>query len=271
MTASRRPFSNPFRALWRIMALFVCTLAIFVVLVTRRALAGGPEGRRRVSFQLNHFWGKCCARIMGYRIHTQGPLPPPGALLTPNHLGYADIFALSAALPCFFAPKGDIATWPFIGMVIRASEHIFISRKRARDLTQSTQEIEKRLHDEQHVCVFLEGTSSNGIDVLPFRPSFLQAALNTGKPIVPVALVWSSPRPGVDLTEDIAYWRDHVFVPHLFRHLGLGNYAVEILFAPAIDPQGWERKALAEEVRRRIVELRRPYFPEQKKEPVCKN
>lgn len=40
------------------------------------------------------------------------------------------------------------------------------------------------------VVRFPEGTSSDGLEVLPFMPSLLQSAIDTGSPVTPAAILY---------------------------------------------------------------------------------
>ena len=107
-------------------------------------------------------WARWMAAVCGIEVSSSGPLPPPGALLAPNHTGYVDVLALGALLCCFFAPKAEAAQWPLIGPLIRASEQVTIVRRRGRSVLDAAQQIQRRLALGERVCIFLEGTSSGG-------------------------------------------------------------------------------------------------------------
>ena len=188
-------------------------------------------------------------RALGFGIRVTGLAPPDGALLAPNHTGYGDILALGGCLPCFFVPKAEITHWPLIGALVRLSGHVSSSRKMARNLRATADAVSRRLAMGHNVVVFLEGTSTGGDRVLPFRSALVQAAIDAAAPVVPVGLRWSSADPDVDPSEDIAYWKDHTFAPHFWRFLGLRGIEVEVSFGAARAPQaGADRKALAQDL-----------------------
>ncbi len=210
---------------------------------------------RRKALQWTQRWAVTFRTLIEINLEVQGTPPPPGVLLTPNHLGYLDIVALASVTPCFFVAKSEVLSWPLVGRLLRGSEHLGVVRARKRGLTETNEAIAERLAAGFSVCVFLEGTSGGGERLLPFHASLVEAAVRTGAPIVPVALRWSAERPGVDVAEDIAYWKDHVFAPHLFRLLGLGPLKAEIHFGEPISPVGHDRKTLAALAEHRVAQL----------------
>jgi 1-acyl-sn-glycerol-3-phosphate acyltransferase len=220
------------------------------------ALCREDHARLACSTRWTHRWFHSCARILGLRIRTSGPMPPPGALIAPNHLGYVDIVALGAVLECFFAAKADVERWPVFGHIFRVSRHVAVPRARAKGLQEAAAEIAARLAAGHRVCVFLEGTSTGGDRVLPFHGSLTQPAIDAQAPIVPAAIVWSAVRSDIDIAEDVAYWKDHVFARHLWRLFGLTGLRVDIRFGGPVSTAGRERKELAEAIRERVVALK---------------
>src|SRR5437016_977239 len=100
--------SRPWLALWRIFLLAAITVILYTLMRLRQAVSR-PERRLAIASRWDHRWGRWARHALGLRLTARGPLPPPGALLTPNHTGYMDIFAFNALVPCFFVPKADIS------------------------------------------------------------------------------------------------------------------------------------------------------------------
>lgn len=254
-TAGVRAWSNPLLAVATFAVIF-CFHLYFVLRVALDRLVFGDNARhsQRVACWM-HTLGRWCAWVMRRRVTVRGNVPPPGCLLAPNHIGYADIIAMSAAVPCFFVAKADVAGWPVVGWFARHLGYVFANRRRTREMVRAGDDLKACLARGCSVCLFAEGTSSGGDRVLPFRSSFLQPAVDTGVLIVPVGIRWRATRPGICLTEDVAYWKDHAFVPHFFRYLGLHGIEAQVTFGEPISALGGDRKVLAEAVRARVLEL----------------
>ncbi|MEX2015681.1 MAG: lysophospholipid acyltransferase family protein, partial [Candidatus Hydrogenedentales bacterium] len=191
----------------------------------------------------------------GIHVRYDGIVPQPGSFIAPNHLGYTDVIALGAVVKCFFVAKRDIEHWPFIGLLFRVTEQIGVPRGRSHCLLDAYQKINERLKDRQSVCVFLEGTSTGGSEVREFHGALLQVAINAAAPVVPTAIRWQSDSDDMDIAEDVAYWKDHAFVPHLWRLLGLRGINVLITFGRPISSAAYDRKALAKTARQEVVKL----------------
>ena len=221
----------------------------------QRTLARNRLARREVVQQWTQRWLRACARIAGIRVHHEGVVPQAGSFIAPNHLGYTDVMALGSVVKCFFVAKRDVERWPFIGTLFRITEQIGVPRARSHGLLDAYQKINERLKDHQSVCVFLEGTSTGGNEVREFHGSLLQVAINAAAPVVPTAIRWEAETEDLDVAEDVAYWKDHSFVPHLWRLLGLRGINVYITFGKPISSAAYDRKALAETARKEVVKL----------------
>ena len=252
----RRAFSNPLRALWRLLAVSLVSFYFFLSYhLTRPFLPKGVSTLPR-SLRYTHRWTRGLLRVLGWKVRVEGNPPPQGSLLAPNHMGHADIVAISSAIPTFFVAKAEVAGWPVVGYLFRKAEHIIVTREGSRELPATIGEIQKRLEAGFNVCIFLEGTSTGGDRVLPFFPALAQPAIAAGAPLVPMAIRWRPRDRRIDVSEDIAYWKEeHVFAPHAWRLIGFKGIEVEVAFGDPILPQGRKRGELAEQARRRVLEL----------------
>jgi 1-acyl-sn-glycerol-3-phosphate acyltransferase len=257
VSGASRASSNMVMASLRFVLLFAATIVIFWIIFFQRALARGPRGALRASSVWVARWGRVVCSILGYRVRVIGVIPPGGVLLAPNHQGYVDIFTLSAATGCFFVPKGDIGSWPVVGFIVRQSGQVLTSRRRgAKDMKHTADRITDYLREGFPVCVFLEGTSTGGDRVLPYRASFVQPALDAGVPVVPVGIRYRSMKKGVHAIDDVAYWKEeHHFLRHLFRHLGLSPLEAEIHFGEPLPANDADRKQLAQAAWERTARL----------------
>lgn len=200
-------------------------------------------------------FGRGALKILGIKLTTSGPTPPSPALLAPNHMGYLDIVAMMGVTECFFLARAEIAQWPLLGRVVVASGHPVIKRSRNRALASAGEAATVVLGRGDRLCIFLEGTSTGHDRVLPFHPSMIQPAINTGVPVVPVGIRWKSTNPRIDLAEDACYWKDHVIGPHLWKLAGLRGLEVEVVFGEPISSEGRGRKSLAADLRGAVAEI----------------
>ena len=91
------------------------------------------------------------------------------------------------------------------------SQHLGIEVKFAADCGNAQKEVEA-LKNGDTVTIFPEGTSTEGREILPFKPSFFQTAYDAGVPIIPALCRYpnpdgSSPNPHTAYYGDISLWQ----------------------------------------------------------------
>ncbi|MCB1397720.1 MAG: 1-acyl-sn-glycerol-3-phosphate acyltransferase [Rhodobacter sp.] len=170
--------------------------------------------------------------ILGMPIRVSGqPMRGRGAVVA-NHVGWLDIFALNAPQRIYFVAKSEVAGWAGIGWLARATGTIFI-RRDARDARLQKEIFEARLRAGHHLCFFPEGTNSDGVRILPFKPTLFAAFFTHGLAdilsIQPVTLVYVAP-PGRD-ARFYGWWGELSFGAHLLRVLAQRRQGrVEVVF-----------------------------------------
>lgn len=227
-----------------------------IVLVTAATVATFLVGkllRRRVSrhvkfhFRATRSWARILLRLIGVRRTVIGqPIDGPGVWLA-NHSGWADIMALRSARLVNFVSKSEVRGWPAVGWIAEMSDTVFIERRRAASGAQRNA-LAERLRAGQLLCLFPEGTSSDGLRVLPFKSTLL-SALYDGGPVAgarvqPVTVNWIAP-PGQP-TAFYGWWGDMSFEGHVWDILCRSRGGrVEIVFhEPAEVGRFADRKAL---------------------------
>ena len=116
---------------------------------------------------------------------------PPKAgpvLLVSNHISWLDILVIHAAGHCRFVSKSDIKHWPVLGTLTTSASTLYIERESRRDAMRVVHHMSEALTDGDIVAVFPEGTTGNGVDLLPFHANLLQAAIATATPVQALAL-----------------------------------------------------------------------------------
>jgi 1-acyl-sn-glycerol-3-phosphate acyltransferase len=213
---------------------------------------GGLDPVRRSAWTQRHARRLC--RILDWEVETVGP-PPPAAIYGANHLGYSDIVMLAAATPVVFVSKAEVRGWPILGKLAGCAGTIFLQRERKEELVEVARQFQPVVDAGIPVVIFLEGTSTGGDDVLPFRPALLATAVARQWPVAPVGVDYEVSSGNV--SRDVAYWGKDTFLPHFMNLLGQDWVRSRIAFGPA-QPSGGDRKVLARELRERVIGLRRP-------------
>lgn len=232
----------PLAILWLFGAFAVfLLLRAFDRLLSRR-------GDRAIAPAMTRLWARGSLRLLGLRAEVRGaPMRAPGALVA-NHSSWLDIVALQSAARVSFVSKAEVASWPVIGFIGRAIGTVFIER-RATEARRQAETLSARLARGDRLCLFPEGTSSDGQRVLPFKSSlfgvFLEPGIGEAARIQPVTLRYHA---RADLPATLyGWWGEMDFGGHLVSLLARSTGGrVEITFHPALDPAALSnRKALS--------------------------
>jgi 1-acyl-sn-glycerol-3-phosphate acyltransferase len=144
-----------------------------------------PEDRAR---QVND-WARQMLGIVGIELVVRGVAPASGpVLLVANHISWLDILVMHAARYCRFVSKADIQGWPLVATLADGAGTLYIERESRRDAHRMVGLLADRLRAGDVIAVFPEGTTGDGVTLKPFHANMIQAAIEAGKPVQPVAL-----------------------------------------------------------------------------------
>ena len=180
---------------------------------------------------------------------SRGPL-----LLAANHISWLDIVVMLGASPCRFVSKADVRHWPLIGTLASGAGTLFIERESRRDAMRVVHHMAERLSAGDLLAIFPEGTTSNGLDLLPFHANLFQAAISAQAPVLPVALQFVDGVTGVR-SQAPCYIDDDTLLGSLWRTLCTPGLVAVLTFGEAQEAQGRDRRAWAADVRASIAEL----------------
>ena len=236
---------------------FGCLGVLLVVRLIERPLFGMA---RPVTPHITMFVCRMAFRILGMRRQVMGtPMHGVGAAVA-NHSSWLDIFALNASSDIYFVSKSEVAGWPGIGWLARATGTVFIERnpRRAREhMAQFT----TRLQAGHRLMFFPEGTSTDGRRVLAFKTTLFQPFLGDDLCIQPVTLVYTAPQ-GAD-PRFYGWWGDMGFGPHLLQSLAAPRHGgVRVIYHPPRAAQDYDnRKAFAAQLERDVRDGFEKYLP----------
>ncbi len=237
------------RALLRGLVLGVLVLGGLALLLLLRLVERPLFGAARPwTPQITVFVCRTAFRVMGMRYVSHGkPMTTPGAMVA-NHSTWLDIFALNAGGPLYFVSKSEVASWPGIGWLARATGTVFV-RRATREAGAQKAVFEDRLRAGHRLMFFPEGTSTDGRRVLGFKPTLFAAFYSDETPadlwVQPVTVVYEAP-PGTD-PRFYGWWGDMDFGPHLVQLLAQSPQgSVEVTWhAPIKVADTADRKAMA--------------------------
>lgn len=186
--------------------------------------------------------------ILGMRHTVRGEQMTERGAVVANHSSWLDIFALNARKRIYFVSKSEVAGWPGIGWLARATGTVFINRD-PREARAQQEVFEERLKAGHKLLFFPEGTSTDGQRILPFKSTlyaaFFSPELRDFLHVQPVTVIYTPPE-GED-PRFYGWWGDMDFGAHLLKVLAAARQgSVEIVYhAPVRVSEMANRKELA--------------------------
>jgi 1-acyl-sn-glycerol-3-phosphate acyltransferase len=234
------------RALVLILLVFGCLLILLLVRLIERPIWGMA---RPITPYITQFVCRNALRFIGIPLNVSGqPLQGQTAVVA-NHTSWLDIFALNATDRLYFVSKSEVAGWPGIGWLARATGTMFVKRERAEAKAQ-IMTMQARLLAGHKLLFFPEGTSTDGQQVLPFKTTlfapFMTPELKEVLQIQPVSVVYHAPKGASK--RFYGWWGDMDFASHLLSSLAAPRQgSIDVIYHPVLKAADFaDRKLLAQ-------------------------
>lgn len=199
-------------------------------------------------------WSAGILHILHIHVVVRGSAPDPGTTRTvfvANHISWIDIWALKHLHPIRFVAKSEILDWPVIGWLAQKGDTLFISREKRRDAGRMMKSVEQALARGECLCFFPEGTTTDGTELKPFKPSLFQAAINAGATVWPLAIHYPDAADGINT--EVAYCGDITMWQSLRAILRQPHIVIELSFCEPLSASNAERRELAQQSRQAIA------------------
>ena len=233
------------RAVPLIILVFGGLIVLLLVRLFERPICGVG---RPVTPYITQFVCRGAFILLGIRFESVGSPMKSGGAVVANHASWLDIFALNARKRIYFVAKHEVSAWPGIGWLARATGTLFIRRSRTEAAEQVAM-FKERLGVGHRLLFFPEGTSTDGLRVLPFKPTlfaaFFDPAIRDQMALQPVTLIYQAPE-GED-PRFYGWWGDMEFGPHLLSTLAAKRQgSVTVVYHPPVQLSDFDdRKTLA--------------------------
>jgi lyso-ornithine lipid O-acyltransferase len=225
-----------FRGSW--LALHIASAFPLVMMFFRR-----PRHDSRLQRRLFQWWLRGVRRILNIQVVLQGS-PRDDSLVVANHVSWLDIPVLASVWYGAFLSKMEVAEWPVIGWLVRRSGTLLIRRGSVISFNEAVAKLEHQLCLGGGICMFPEGTTTDGSAVRRFQPRLFEAAVQSDAWVQPVALRYFDP--DGNLHPRAPFIGDDDFVSHLWRLLRGPALRVELVFLPRLSAHGHAPRSLAE-------------------------
>jgi 1-acyl-sn-glycerol-3-phosphate acyltransferase len=213
--------------------LFVIPLCLLILISTKKQQE-----------KIIQFWCKRLLSIFEMNVEVQGLeiflSNKKQYLIVANHISWMDIIVIQSIKPSIFVAKSDVASWPLFGWVAQMTGTIFIKREKVSDIKKALKKMKRRL-TKRSVCIFPEGTSTNGRYLLPFKSNLFQSSIDTHKSILPLCLRYK--QKGI-YSDKVAFIGDMSLVDSIIKIKNESDMSVEVDVLQPIRPRG-NRKELA--------------------------
>lgn len=237
------------RVLWRGLVLGAVTFGCLALLLLVRLIERPIFGLRRPFTPfITQFVCRTAFVVMGISFSTKGELMRQRGAVVANHSSWLDIFSLNARKRIYFVSKAEVASWPGIGWLARATGTVFINRD-PREAKAQKEVFEARLMAGHKLLFFPEGTSTDAVRVLPFKPTLFAAFftdhLRDEMHIQPVTTLYHAPE-GED-ARFYGWYGEMEFGPHLLKVLASPRQGrVELIYHDPVKVSDFSsRKTLA--------------------------
>jgi 1-acyl-sn-glycerol-3-phosphate acyltransferase len=212
---------------------------------------------------MNRAWSLKMLELCGMKlvVHNDAARLDAGALVVSNHISWIDIYVINAWRPTPFVSKAEIRNWPLIGWFAQHLDTVFIEREKRSDARRIMHELAGRLERGELMCVFPEGTTSDGLALKPFHSNMFQAAVSAGRPVQPLCILYEDAQGRQSVAP--AYIDDLSLKDSLDAMLKAGPITAHVYVGEAIEAGDDRRKlaARAEEAVGQALQTMRPRSP----------
>ena len=238
-------------ACWRLMRVLTHMLGGMwtILLVFPRLSSEQQEMRVQV-------WATTMLARFGIDLVVVGQAPEGGpVLLAANHISWLDIVVIHAARHCRFVSKAELRRWPLVGVLARGAGTLFIERESRRDAMRVVHHMAERLRAGDVLAIFPEGTTSDGVSLLPFHANLFQAAISADAPVLPMALRFVNRVTG-ELSLAPCYIGDDTLIGSMWRTLCSPGISAVLTFGEPQRAKGRDRRAWATDLQLVVEGLR---------------
>jgi 1-acyl-sn-glycerol-3-phosphate acyltransferase len=201
-------------------------------------------------------WAAALLAKLAIKLIVNGKPPKTGPmLLVSNHISWLDILVIHAAGHCRFVSKADIKHWPILGTLTTSAGTLYIERESRRDAMRVVHHMSQALTDGDIVAVFPEGTTGNGVDMLPFHANLLQAAIAVNAPVQPIALSFKDTVTG-QISQAASFVGDETLLGSLWNTLKSCNLAAVATYGVPQLANGRDRRTWAADLSTEIASMK---------------
>jgi lyso-ornithine lipid O-acyltransferase len=192
------------------------------------------------------------AWISGARVRTVGSPVRRDVVYVSNHVSWIDIAAIAGATGSAFVAKAEVQQAPVVGWLADRNHTVYVAREDRGGVAEQIERLREAIADTWSITIFPEGTTNDGVSLLPFKSSLLKILEPppAGVVVQPVFLEYGS-----DVGPEIGWLGVESGQDNALRVLSRrGRFPVRLHFLEPFAPYDFPgRKAIAAEGRKRIA------------------
>jgi 1-acyl-sn-glycerol-3-phosphate acyltransferase len=151
--------------------------------------------------------------------------------------------------------KSELRGWPLLGSLATGAGTLYIERAQRKDAMRMVKDMAKSLREGDVLAVFPEGTTGDGIGMLPFHANLIQSAIEGEAPIQPLALQY------FDLqTQSISmaakFIDDDTLLASIWSTLNANSLKAVVNFGELQQAQGRNRRAWVADLQQDVMNLK---------------
>ena len=171
----------PLRLVFLLLIIF--SGVILAILFLRHTMS--PAG---LAATITRNWHRQVCHAFNIDVVVIGDMPKQPSLLVCNHISWFDITAIGSVISARYLSKYEVVDWPVVGWLAIKTGTLFIKRGAGQAASHSMQSMAQALKQGDHVVLFPEGTTTDGIDIRRFHARLFQSAIDSDALIQPVAI-----------------------------------------------------------------------------------
>ena len=242
---AERPF-QPMGHLKSISGALAATGALLPPAYAARLLEG------RSAYTMPRLWHRAVRRALGVNSVLLGKPASGSVLYVVNHLSWLDIPVIGSHLKGSFVAKSEVGDMGVVGFLADMQDTIYVDRERRSRSAAQANAILARLVAGDNVILFPEGTSNDGVRILPFKSALFSAIEGPGSDAIriqPVTIAYTRLN-GLPLTRhrliEIAWIGDMALGSHALDFMRLGRIEARLMCHDPVSRADFrDRKALA--------------------------
>jgi 1-acyl-sn-glycerol-3-phosphate acyltransferase len=201
-------------------------------------------------------WAMQLLRIWGIDLEVRGkPVTLGPALLVCNHISWLDILVIHATRHCRFVSKSELRDWPVLGTLATGGGTLYIERAQRKDAMRMVKDMAKSLREGDVLAVFPEGTTGDGIGMLPFHANLIQSAIEAEAPIQPLALQFVDVKTN-EISMAARYIDDDTLLDSVWSTLNARGLKAVVNFGELQQSQERDRRTWAHDLREEVMRLK---------------